>query len=131
MVSLAWLLIVTLCPPLHTLYLAVRPCTLPSPATSHSIARVALGRDAGRRGLLHAAVKSSLVVLVAAGNDHVVNLKTMSARVCKSTGGGVTYLKHHPAQLGGEHELLPLGDQGVDDEVLLHVVAACLHAVDA
>ena len=75
MVSLAWLLIVTLCPPLHTLYLDVRPCTLPSPATSHSIARVALGRDAGRRGLLHAAVKSSLVVLVAAGNDHVVNLK--------------------------------------------------------
>jgi hypothetical protein len=109
----------------------VRSCTLPSPLTSHSIARIALGRGAGRRGLPLAAVKSSLVVLVAAGNDHVVNLEQMSARVCVSAGVGCTHLKHHPAQLGGEHKLLPLGDQGVDDKVLLHIVAARLHAVDA
>lgn len=43
----------------------------------------------------------------------------------------VVHLEHHPAQLGGEHELLLLADERVDDEGVLHVVAAPLHAVDA
>ena len=33
----------------------------------------------------------------------------------------ITYLQYHSAQLGREQQLLPLRDQGVDDEVLLHV----------
>lgn len=42
-------------------------------------------------------------VLVAAGHNDVVDLED------------------HAAQLGGEQELLALGDERVDDEVLLHV----------
>lgn len=43
----------------------------------------------------------------------------------------VVDLEHHPAQLGGEHELLLLADEWVDDEGVLHVIVAPLHAVDA
>lgn len=44
-----------------------------------------------------------VVLVVAAGDDDVV------------------YFQHHAAELGGEEELLALGDEGVDDEVVAHV----------
>jgi hypothetical protein len=43
------------------------------------------------------------LALVAAGDDDIVDLE------------------HHPAQLGGEQELLALGDERVDDEGGFHV----------
>lgn len=43
------------------------------------------------------------VLLLAARNDDVVDLQ------------------HHAAELGSEQELLALGDEGIDDEVVLHV----------
>jgi hypothetical protein len=46
------------------------------------------------------------VVLVASGNDDVVDLE------------------HHAAKLRCQEKLLSLGDQGVNDKVLSHV---CLH----
>lgn len=46
------------------------------------------------------------VVLIASGNDDVVDLE------------------HHAAELCGQEKLLSLGDQGVNDEVFSHV---CVH----
>lgn len=72
---------------------------------------------------------------------HMHNLFTSALHLCLSAhlevvlpapaDNDVVHLEHHPAQLGGEHELLLLADERVDDEGVLHVVAAPLHAVDA
>lgn len=48
-----------------------------------------------------------VVLVVAAGDDDVV------------------YFQHHAAELGGEEELLALGDEGVYDEVVAHVSERC------
>lgn len=49
--------------------------------------------------------------------------------VARSAHNDVVHLEHHAAQLRCQHQLLLLSDQGVDDERLLHVVAALVHAV--
>src|SRR5690349_14908215 len=42
----------------------------------------------------------------------------------------IIHLEYHAAELGGQHELLLLADQRVDDKRLLHVVGPAAHAVD-
>jgi hypothetical protein len=42
--------------------------------------------------------------------------------------GKETYLKNHPAELCSEQKLLPLGNQGIDDEGFLHVCESGLLA---
>lgn len=47
-----------------------------------------------------------------------------------TSNNDVVNLQHHSAELGSQHELLSLSNQWIDDESILHVVRASLHAVD-
>lgn len=47
-----------------------------------------------------------------------------------ASNNDVVDFQHHSAELSCQHELLSLSNQWIDDESILHVVRASLHAVD-
>jgi len=58
-------------------------------------------------------------------------LRFLKVLVTGATDNDIVHLEDHAAELRGEHELLLLSDQRIDDKGLLHVVGALVHAVDA
>lgn len=60
-----------------------------------------------------------------------IYLPPLEILVPRPTDNDIIDLEDHAAELGSEHELLALADEGVDDEGVAHVVVAAAHAVDA